>query len=103
MSLVHILNPINGLSVFYVFFAPVEADVKDHLHQFFFLRPFVVGILTLSFGFVFVRCCFVHPFDDAAFLTLTLRLHVCRQPVEGAGCETNTIALSLKNQSGKFV
>ena len=32
-----------------------------------------------------------------------LLLHACRQPIKGAGCETNTIAQSSKNQSAKIV
>ena len=37
------------------------------------------------------------------FLCGTLRPHACRQPISGAGCETNTIAQSSNNQSAKIV
>ena len=36
------------------------------------------------------------------FLFFILRLHASRQPIEGAGCETNTIAQSSNNQSAKI-
>ena len=41
--------------------------------------------------------------DSIAYFYLTLRLHACRQPIWGAGCETNTSAQSPQDQRTKII